>query len=142
MYYTPQQWEMAHYRVVGRLEESPMTDVTVGGGGEGGGGKTRSDSMDMVDLGECRPCSGKLFYEMDTLADPAQPTAQLLVSETESGRGKGSGRGSRRVGVARRVGFHLKELAGLLCFCCATGSHGDHGVQYQHLEEIHTSDVT
>ena len=39
--------------MVGRLEESPMTDIMAGAGGGGGGGaaKMRADSMDMIDLG-------------------------------------------------------------------------------------------
>ena len=54
VYVCLQQWEAAHHRVVGRLEESPMTDVVTGGGGGGGGGgeRTRADSLEMIDLGK------------------------------------------------------------------------------------------
>ena len=55
-------------------------------------------------------------------------------------------RRNRRVGVARRAGFHLQALMGLLCGCCSVG-HGNHTTttQYQHLEEMYSnnhSDVT
>ena len=46
-----QQWEAAHHRVVGRLEENPMVEM-IGGGGRGERGRDRSASLDMVDLGE------------------------------------------------------------------------------------------
>lgn len=52
VYVCLQQWEAAHHRVVGRLEESPMTDVVTGGGGGGGGVRTRADSLEMIDLGK------------------------------------------------------------------------------------------
>ena len=56
VYVSLQQWEAAHHRVVGRLEESPMVEV-IGGGGRGGRGRDRSASLDMVDLGEWYICT-------------------------------------------------------------------------------------